>query len=163
MIILGLDPGLARTGWGLLDTTKRSPHISSGCFTTEPPDTTGQRLAIIAADLTTLLKQHRVDVAVLEQVYFGANATTAMLTANVHGVLLYLLQQHSIPVSTVTPLQIKKHLTDYGFATKSDIQHAITKRLNLATPPQPDDAADALAAAVTHADSIDDGLRRVYR
>ena len=158
MIILGLDPGLARTGFGLLDTTKRSPHITSGCFTTSPHHTAGQRLAALADDLTALLKQYPIDVAVLEQVYFGANVTTAMLTANVHGVLLYVLHQHRIPERAVTPLQIKKHLTDFGFATKSDVQQAITQRLNLTTPPASDDAADALAAAVTHADMIDDDL-----
>lgn len=148
MIILGLDPGIARTGFGLLDTTKPDLFIRCGCLTTPEHLTTEDRLCMLGGDLDQLLTQHCPDEAVVEQVFFGKNSKTALLTAHARGVLLYVLRQHHVSITTLTPLQIKSRLTGYGAASKEQVQHCVVQRLRLNAPPTPDDAADALAAAL---------------
>jgi crossover junction endodeoxyribonuclease RuvC len=148
MIILGLDPGIARTGFGVLDTSTPGLFITCGCLTTPAHTELAERLVTIGTDVQTLITQYRPDAAVVESVFFGKNAKTAMLTAQTRGVLLYVLQQAHIPITSLTPLQIKSRLTGYGAATKVQVQEIVTKRLKLTDVPQPDDAADALAAAL---------------
>lgn len=152
MVIIGLDPGLARTGFGAIDTARPHPFLRCGCLTTPASETSAQRLYTIGQDLTTLIADIKPELAVVETVFFGKNTTTAMLTAETRGVILYILRHHHIPVRSLTPLQIKSRLTGYGQADKHQVQHLITRRLRLTTPPQPDDAADALAAALCWAD-----------
>ena len=106
------------------------------------------RLNDIADDLTNIITTHRPDIAIVEEIFFGKNAKTAISTAHVRGVLLQILTAHHIPIQGLTPLQIKSRLTGYGAATKAQIQHVITRQLHLSHIPQPDDAADALAAAL---------------
>lgn len=148
MIILGLDPGIARTGFGIISTIPGPAFIRCGCLTTSPDSAVEDRLLTIGSDLDTLLASARPDMAVVETIYFGSNTTTAMVTAQARGVLLYVLRQHRIPVHSLTPLQIKSRLTGYGVADKHQVQQLVTRRLRLSSPPQPDDAADALAAAL---------------
>lgn len=149
MTILGLDPGLARTGFGAVTIKNRQPHfLRCGCLTTPASMSMEERLATLGADLEQLIADVKPDLAVVEQVFFGKNAKTAMLTAQARGVLMYVLRQHLIPVETLTPLQIKSRLSGYGGADKHQIQQVVTARLNLSEAPQPDDAADALAAAL---------------
>ncbi|MDA1168915.1 MAG: crossover junction endodeoxyribonuclease RuvC [bacterium] len=149
MIILGLDPGIARTGYGVINTAQKHQFIRCGCITTPKTDSLEIRLASVAADLTQIIRENRPDTAVVEQIFFGANAKTAITTAHVRGVIMYLLQIHNIPVQTLTPLQIKSRLTGYGAASKEQMQHAIKQQLHLTSIPKPDDAADALAAALS--------------
>ncbi|MEX1997389.1 MAG: crossover junction endodeoxyribonuclease RuvC [Candidatus Andersenbacteria bacterium] len=148
MVILGLDPGIARTGFGVINTTVAQSFVRCGCLTTPSHEATPDRLWTIGQDLTTLLTTYKPDHAVVETVFFGANSKTAIITAQTSGVLLYILRQHRIPVHTLTPLQIKSRLTGYGAADKQQVQTLVTRRLKLPTVPQPDDAADALAAAL---------------
>ncbi len=150
MIILGLDPGIARTGYGVLDTTLPNLYVTAGCFETPPHHPTGRRLQTIADELNDIITEYQPDQAVIEQVYFGANRTTATVTSHVHGILLYILQLHAIPATTATPLEIKHQLTGYGYASKKQVQQAVTHTLKLPAVPEPDDAADALAAALTN-------------
>jgi crossover junction endodeoxyribonuclease RuvC len=148
MTILGLDPGIARTGYGVLDTSQADLFVRCGCITT-PDDLPGEdRLKLLADDLTKLIAETTPDVGVVEHVYFGANKKTAMLTAEARGVLLYVLRQHRITVESLTPLQIKSRLTGYGAANKDQVQTAVRQQLRLHKIPKPDDAADALAAAL---------------
>lgn len=151
MVILGLDPGLARTGFGLITQPRgASPvFLRAGCLTTPQNLSIEDRLAMLGNDLKQLLDDTHPDTAVVEQVFFGANAKTAMLTAQARGVLVYVLRQHNIPVETLTPLQIKSRLSGYGAADKQQVQHLVKIRLNLTAAPHPDDAADALAAALS--------------
>jgi len=151
MVILGLDPGLARTGFGAIDTEREEQYLRCGCLTTPPSLGTAERLQIIGHDLATLAAEIKPELAVVETVFFGNNSKTAMLTAETRGVLLYILREHNIPVHSLTPLQIKSRLTGYGQADKHQVQHVVVRRLNLSAPPQPDDAADALAAALSWA------------
>lgn len=152
MVILGLDPGIARTGFGVINTEQDNLFVRAGCLTTTKDHALADRLLTIGQDLEELLSTTKPSCAIVETILFGSNTTTAMLTAQTRGVLLYILRQHHIPVHSLTPLQIKSRLTGYGHAKKHQIQHVVTKRLNLDSPPQPDDAADALAAALCMAD-----------
>lgn len=148
MIILGLDPGIARTGFGFLDTASPSLFVRCGCLTTPAGMSLEDRLVILGNDLTTLLQQTPPDIAVVEMIFFGTNTTTAMATAHARGVLLYVLRQRHVDIRTLTPLQIKSRLTGHGRASKSQVTRMVTQRLHLSRPPTPDDAADALAAAL---------------
>ncbi len=105
----------------------------------------------MAQDLTALIEDTRPDIAVVEKIFFGNNSKTAIITAQARGVLLYVLRQHHITVESLTPLQIKSRLTGYGAAQKQQVQTVVTTLLKLDTVPQPDDAADALAAALCFA------------
>ena len=151
MIILGLDPGIARTGYGLVDTSRQHQFIQCGCITTPAGGLIEDRLASVASDLTKIINMHSPDFAVVEQIFFGANTKTAMATAHVRGVILYVLQTHSVSIQSLTPLQIKSRLTGYGAASKEQMQRAVQQQLRLTNIPQPDDAADALAAALSFA------------
>lgn len=152
MIILGLDPGIARTGFGILDTDLPDLFVRCGVVTTLPELSLEDRLVILGSDIEHIIKAHPPDIAVVEQIFFGKNTKTALLTAQVRGVLLYVLRQHRITINTLTPLQIKSRLTGYGAASKEQVQQCVTQRLRLSAIPQPDDAADALAAALSVSD-----------
>lgn len=149
MIILGLDPGIARTGYGIIDTSQKHQFVRCGCITTPKTDSLEIRLASIATDLTQIIRENRPVTAVVEEIFFGANAKTAITTAHVRGVIIYLLQIHNISIQPLTPLQIKSRLTGYGAASKEQMQNAIKQQLHLDSIPRPDDAADALAAALS--------------
>lgn len=148
MIILGLDPGIARTGFGVINTAQPNIYVQCGCLTTPAHEALEDRLLMLYQDLTSLLTQHRPDLAVVEEVFFGKNKTTALLTAHARGVILKALREHSVAVESLTPLQIKSRLTGYGGAKKQQVQYVVQQQLNLSAVPQPDDAADALAAAL---------------
>ncbi len=148
MIILGLDPGIARTGYGVVDTLKQATFIRCGCITTSPVYPIEERLATIATDVNSIIDETHPDIAVVEEIFFGTNKKTAMATAHVRGVLLYILASRNISIQSLTPLQIKSRLTGYGAASKEQIQRAVVSQLHLTTVPKPDDAADALAAAL---------------
>lgn len=148
MIVLGLDPGIARTGFGILNTVQSQSYVSCGCITTLPQENSAARLLQIGQGVTSLIIKYKPDMAVIEDIFFNTNTTTAILTAQVRGVLLYVLQKHNVHSTSLTPLQIKSQLTGYGRADKKQVQSVIQQRLNLDSAPQPDDAADALAAAL---------------
>jgi crossover junction endodeoxyribonuclease RuvC len=149
MKILGLDPGIARTGFGLIDTAQERLYVTCGCLTTASMESAADRLVTLGTDLTTLVDRYRPDMAVVETVFFGSNSKTAMLTAETRGVLLYVLRKKRIVVQSLTPLQIKSRLTGYGSADKHQVQTVVMARLKLTGLPRPDDAADALAAALS--------------
>ena len=149
MVILGLDPGIARTGFGLIDTSTRSLYVRCGCIATPQHLPVEDRLFMLAQDIQAIISEHNPDQAVVEQIFFGNNAKTAIVTAQARGVILVTLRQHHIPITSLTPLQIKSRLTGYGAASKEQVQTIVTKQLKLSAPPQPDDAADALAAALS--------------
>ena len=151
MIILGLDPGIGRTGFGVIDTAKQQ-YLRSGCRTTPANLELADRLLALGQDLERLLAETKPDQAVIEEIFFGTNAKTAIATAQARGTLLYILRKHHIPTFSLTPLQIKSRLVGHGRADKHQVQTIVMSRLNLAAPPRPDDAADALAAALCLAD-----------
>ena len=151
--LLGIDPGLGRTGFGVIRVTSyRAPAIAEswGVMTTKPKPVMGERLQELYRDFTSLLQQTKPDQVAVETLFFIRNTTTAMPVAQARGILLLALAEANLPVSEYSPMQIKKALTGYGKATKPEMTTAVVQRLKLESPPRPDDAADGLAIALTH-------------
>ena len=152
MLILGLDPGSAITGYGLISADHgKYEMLDYGALRTEPGPSDAERLVLLYDELRALLKEKQPDCVAIEQLFFNKNATTAVPVGQARGVLLLACAQAGLPISEYTPLQVKQALTGYGRADKSQIQYMVTRLLKLASVPKPDDAADALAIAITHA------------
>lgn len=152
MRILGIDPGTQIVGYGLLNYT--SPHYEAldyGTFQVPPRTPLPETLASIYSDMQELLLHLQPDVVVIEQLFFFRNVTTAMAVAQARGVLLLAAQQAALSLAEYTPLQVKMTLTGYGRASKKEVQEMVKDLLKFEQLPRPDDAADALALAITHA------------
>ncbi len=152
MLILGLDPGSAITGYGLIAADHGSYEmLDYGALRTEPGPSDAERLVLLYEKMQTLLKDKKPDCIAIEQLFFNKNATTAVPVGQARGVLLLVCAQAGLPISEYTPLQVKQAITGYGRADKAQIQYMVTRLLKLSATPKPDDAADALAIAITHA------------
>lgn len=151
MIIMGIDPGTATTGWGVIKVIANIPSfIDVGVITTPKTKSDSARLLIIYKDIVTLLKKYQPDTVAVERIFFNTNVTTALTVGQARGVTLLAIEQRKIAVESYTPLQIKMALTGYGRADKKQMQKMIQTILKLPSIPRPDDAADALAIAITH-------------
>ena len=152
MIILGIDPGTAITGFGVIRSSGTQRQlVDCGVITTHKDTPHSQRLAELYADLVELLRKHQPDIAAVEKLFFATNVTTAMTVGEARGVALLALEQAGVPIAEYTPLQVKQGITGYGKATKRQVQEMVKLQLKLTTLPRPDDAADALGIALTHA------------
>ena len=152
MRILGLDPGTATTGYGIIDAADGHLRVVAyGVVSTAAGEPAPERLLSIFRQLNALLAEHKPDTAGVEQVFFGRNITTAIAVGQARGVLLLGLAEGGVAVSEYSPPKVKEAVTDYGKAEKSQVQLMVRHLLDLAETPQPDDAADALAVAITHA------------
>jgi len=155
MIILGIDPGTATTGYGLIKKTKRGIKcLNYGCIKTSPEHSPALRLKETEKQLKKIIKQHRPDLAAVEDIFFFKNLTTAMKVSQAKGVILLTLAKINIPISEYTPLQVKMGVCGFGKADKQQVQRMVQVLLNLKKLPSPDDAADALALAVCCANSL---------
>lgn len=151
MRILGLDPGTATTGYGFIDAIDgRLSVVAYGVISTPASEIPANRLLAIYDSLTNLLVEFAPDTAAVEQVFFGRNITTAIAVGQARGVLLLALAQAGLAVSEYSPPQVKESVTGYGNADKAQVQMMVRHLLDLAETPRPDDAADALAVAITH-------------
>ena len=151
MIIIGIDPGTATTGYGIIETTKNDNQqkcISYGVITTNPALSPQERLKKINNKLNKLIKKYTPKILVVEKVYFFKNLKTAMPVSQAKGVILLTAAKKKIPVYEVTPLQVKMAISGYGRAKKKQIQEMTKILLKLKKIPKPDDAADALAIAI---------------
>jgi len=152
---MGIDPGTAATGYGLI---KKLPDklkiIDYGCIKTEAKFSTAERLKKIDQQLTKLIKKHKPKRIAVEDIFFFKNLKTAVKVSQARGVILSRAAQPKISVIEYTPLQIKQAVTGYGRADKKQVQQMVKVLLNLTEIPQPDDAADALAAAICCAHSL---------
>ena len=150
--ILGIDPGLTRCGYGLIMSGQRRDIsiISNGILSTPKENTTTERIKEIHQDIDLLIREFKPDVIAIEKVFFQANVSTAISVAQVSGVVHSVASSLSIPVFEYTPTQIKNAVTGDGQADKIQIQTMVTRLLNLNQIPEPADAADALAVAITH-------------
>jgi crossover junction endodeoxyribonuclease RuvC len=150
--ILGLDPGLAILGFGLIlgrDEGNHAPTLLDfGVIQTPAHTEMGDRLCTIYDDLHTLLDQWQPDLVAIEKLFFYRMGNT-IAVAQARGVLMLVLAQHKVPFVEFTPAQIKQALTGYGGADKKEVQQAVARELNLESIPRPDDAADGLAVALT--------------
>ncbi|MEA1926223.1 MAG: crossover junction endodeoxyribonuclease RuvC [Patescibacteria group bacterium] len=152
--IMGLDPGTAITGWGIIAVEQKEPKLEAyGCIKTCKTKCTADRLKEIAANLQKLIKTYKPDEIAIEEIFFFKNLKTAIKVAQARGVLLYISGQTCIPIGEYTPLQVKQALTGYGKAEKQQVQYMVRSILKLSSIPKPDDAADALAVAICHQQS----------
>lgn len=150
--ILGIDPGTARVGWGLIE--ERFGNISTlkyGCITTEKETIAEQRLSFIFHSLTKLLIALKPDCVSVEDIFFATNAKTAISVGQARGVILLAASEQHIPIASYSPVAVKKAICGTGTAPKDQVGKMVTTLLHLKEIPKPDDTADALAIALTHA------------
>lgn len=150
MRILGIDPGLATTGWAVVDFDKNNKPcpIDYGAITTMKDLTVSERLVEIHRDIHELIKKFKPEYAGVETLLFCNNAKTAISVGEARGVVLLALENNHIPIKEFTPLQVKNSITGYGKATKKQVQDNVRVLCNLDSIPKPDDAADAIAIAI---------------
>ena len=149
-IWIGIDPGIARIGFGVV--VKKDKHefeaLDYGCITTEAGAPMEERLHTLHTELATLIKQHKPTIMAVEKIYFAKNTKTALTVGHARGVILLAAATHKLTLQEFTPLQIKQGLTGYGRADKNQIQQMVKSMLHLQQIPKPDDTADALAVAL---------------
>ena len=151
MRILGIDPGYATIGYGVVDYDKnRFKTVGFGAITTAAGIPFPIRLKDIYNDMSTVIERYRPDEMSIEKLYFNTNTTTAIDVAQARGVIVLAAENSSIPVFEYTPLQVKQAITGYGRAEKRQVMEMVKSFLNLDKVPKPDDTADALALAVCH-------------
>ncbi len=154
MIILGIDPGIATMGCGVIRYKgNRFEALYYGAIRTSSSMTTDQRLKIIYEELNALIDAYQPEAVVVEELFFNTNAKTAIVVGQARGVAVLAAANRSIEVFEYTPLQVKQGVVGYGRAEKAQVQIMIKTLLNLEKVPKPDDVADALAVAVCHAHS----------
>ncbi len=155
MIIIGIDPGIATTGFGIIKKIKGKKNklkaIDYGCIETSPGFSDGERLKKINNELNKLIKKYQPDVLAVENIYFFKNLKTAMPVSQAKGVILLTAAKKKIPVYEFTPLQVKMTVVGYGKAEKKQVQKMIRVLLDLKEVPKKDDAADALGIALCYA------------
>lgn len=155
MIILGIDPGFGRMGYGVISHGSAEPScVASGCIETAKELNSQKRLYIMNSELEGIIEKVRPHTVAIEKLFFAKNAKTALGVAEMRGIILLLAEKKQIPIREFTPLEIKVAITGYGKATKHQVQYMVQKLLHLQTLPKSDDAADALAIAITAAYSM---------
>ncbi len=152
MLVLGIDPGTATTGYGLVRSTPSGDlqAVAYGVVSTSKNESPENRLLSIYNEISALIALHSPDTAAVEKLFFQRNVTTAMAVGQARGVVLLALAQKGVSTSEYTPMEVKQAVAGYGGADKKQIQLMVKAILNLAEIPRPDDAADALAIAICH-------------
>jgi crossover junction endodeoxyribonuclease RuvC len=156
MIYLGIDPGTATTGFGVieksdgkqLDRSTEYKILEFGVISTEKTQTDAERLKILYNDISALIKKHSPGRIGIEKLFFNSNQTTAMTVSQARGVILLACSEANVPIIEFTPLQVKSTLCGYGNADKKQVQFMVQQTFKLKKIPTPDDAADALAIAI---------------
>ncbi len=152
MRILGIDPGIGRLGWAVIEYQKSNIKDQIfGCIETSKKDTLEKRLLQIHSFLSELLDRENPEVMAVEELFFGTNVTTAFAVGQARGVVLLTAAEHNIPVVTYSPNAVKIGVTGYGKADKNQVGQMVKQILKLPGIPKPDDTTDALAIAITHA------------
>lgn len=164
MRILGIDPGYATVGWGVLDfAAAKFRTVQYGSIKTPSDAPFDRRLRILYDDMREVLDMFKPDCMSIEKLYFNTNITTGIDVAQARGVILLSAAQSAIPIYEYTPLQVKTAVTGYGRAEKHQVQEMVKNILGLKKIPQPDDVADALALAITHGHTGESELSRIMR
>ena len=150
-IVLGIDPGYAILGWGVIRTNGTNcTHVDHGTIQTHASEEMGQRLALICKELSAVIKKHQPDDIAIEELFFGKNARTAIKVAHARGVCLMCAVEHTGRVFEYKPANVKLAIAGAGNAKKPEVQARVQEILKLAELPKQDDAADALAVALAH-------------
>ena len=153
--ILGIDPGTAITGFGVIEVRAgKMIFVDAGVIRTPKEDSMPARLVTLYDELTELLAEFKPDEAAMELLFFARNVTTAMSVGQARGVAALAMQKAGLRVGEYTPMQVKQAVTSYGKADKAQVQQMVKTILGLADIPRPDDAADGLAVAITHAGQL---------
>ncbi len=150
MRVLGLDPGTARLGWGIVEGAEEPRAVAYGTLTTPAGRPLAGRLHALFCELRTLVARYTPDTAALEELFFARNVRTAFAVGQARGMALVALAEAGLAVHEYSPLEVKQAVTGYGRADKAQVQEMVRALLNLAEVPRPDDAADALAVALCH-------------
>ena len=155
MIILGIDPGIAKVGYGLIDCiANKFNFLDYGIIQTTPDTDFPKRLEIIHNQMTEIIKYYKPEDLAIEELFFNKNVKTAITVGHARGVQVLTAQMMELGVYEYTPLQIKQAVVGYGRAEKHQVQEMVKLLLNLKEIPKPDDAADALAVAICHGSSL---------
>ena len=160
MRILGIDPGVAIVGFGVIDVDRgKQQLIQYGAINTEAGLPLATRLLQIGRDLEELIELFHPDEIAIEELFFSKNITTGIAVAHGRGVILYTAEKLQVPIYEYTPMQVKQAVVGYGLAEKKQVMDMVRRLLKLKAVPRPDDAADALAIAICHARSVTSLLR----
>jgi crossover junction endodeoxyribonuclease RuvC len=152
MRILGIDPGIGRTGWGVIEETAgKVKAVDFGCLETPENSPVPGRLLTIHAGLQAILAAHKPDAVAIEELFFNKNVSTALVVGQARGVAILAVAQANLSFTSYTPLQVKMSLSGYGRADKNQVGQMVKLILGLKAVPKPDDVADALAIGLTHA------------
>ncbi len=148
-IILGIDPGIADTGFGVIETNgNKTKCLEYGSIKTKAKTELSERLEILNKELDKVIKKYKPKLIAVEELFFCKNVKTALIVGHARGVILLTAKQNNLPVVEFTPLQVKQAVSTYGKASKLQVQKMVKLLLNLKQIPKPDDAADALAVAI---------------
>ena len=151
MIVLGIDPGFGRVGYGVIQyVNNKYKPLEYGCISTETNSYFPKRLRKIEQDLREIISRYKIDAASIEDLYFNNNSKTAIKVAEARGVILNTLESENIPIHEYTPLQAKLAIVGYGRAEKIQVKNMVKNFLNLEKMPKLDDTTDALAIAICH-------------
>ena len=154
MIILGIDPGIAIVGYGVIEyTSNKFKVLGYGAITTPAKTRLSSRIKTIYDDINEIIRKYNVEAVAIEELFFNKNVKTAIDVAHARGVIILAATNAGLPVYEYTPLQVKQGVVGYGRAVKSQIQEMVKAILNLNSIPKPDDVADGLALAICHCHS----------
>ena len=155
MIILGIDPGFATTGFGVIETDNDDFRLLDyGAITTLPTDSLSKRIQQTIEDLLSIIKEFKPEQVAIEELFFSKNVKTALKVAESRGAIIYAIALQNIQIAEYKPNQVKINICGYGSAPKIQVQKMVQILLNLKDLPRPDDAADALAIAMCHANHL---------
>lgn len=163
MVVLGIDPGLAIVGWGIIESNRGNMRpIAYGAITTPAHTNIEDRLLIIKKDLEGIIEKYKPDEIAIEELFFNTNITTGIAVAEARGVILCTAHAMGVKISEYTPLQVKQAVVGYGKAEKHQVISMVTSLLKLQKPPKPDDTADAIAIAICHAQSSGSAMGKYF-
>lgn len=155
MRVLGIDPGMAIVGYGILDADETGINLlSSGSIRTDKDKRESARLLEISNDIELIIEKFKPEVAAIEKLFFFRNRTTVMPVAHARGVILTALEKHGVSIAEYTPIEVKQVLTGYGRADKKEVERMVKLSLNTEKLPKLDDTVDAIAIAICHTRNV---------
>ncbi len=163
MIIIGIDPGFAIVGWGVIECVRGNIRpLAYGAITTPAHTDIEKRLLIIKNDLTDIINRYNPDEMAVEELFFNTNITTGITVAEARGVIICTAHELGVKISEYTPLQVKQAVVGYGKAEKHQVISMVTSLLKLKKTPKPDDTADALAIAICHSQCAGSAMGKYF-